>query len=197
MIRSALAALAPLFLLACAGAPNDPAPKSPEGPTPTTTTSPAPATGAPAAATPTTPSPAAAPSTTAATAGSTPAPAGSSRLESAVRTKTTSAGGSYAVGTVSSNGITEAEVIGVLDGAASKTDGCYVPLFKKQLVATGRTTFEVEIDTKGKSKTVTLKENETKDGPLVKCLEDVVKKLVWPAPKAGAKATVQWVVKGN
>ena len=57
---------------------------------------------------------------------------------------------------------------------------------------------EVEIDAKGKTKSVVAKDNEVKDAGVAKCLEGVIKKLAWPTPlKAPAKTHVAWVVTGN
>ena len=102
------------------------------------------------------------------------------------------------MGAVTATGIAEAEVIQTLNAAAGKTDACYVPLFKKQLGVKGLTSFDVEIDAKGKTKSVTAKEDELKDPTLVKCLTEVIKKLSWPAPaKTPATTKVAWVVSGN
>jgi hypothetical protein len=190
---------------ATAGASDVPGTKTPEAATPPA--SPAPGAmsdasgGKPAA--PTTGSTGASAPTAAKTDGSsgTSASAASGAgpgIETAIKPKTTSAGGSYAVGTISADGISEADVIQVLNAAAGQTDACYVPLFKKQLGAKGVTNFEVVIDAKGKTKSVTLKENESKNADLVKCLDGIIKKLAWPTPlKAPAKTTVAWVVTGN
>lgn len=210
--------VASTLAFAC-GAPSEPAtpappPASPSGPSASTaTTSTSTASGsagddAGAASTPGgKPTPGAASgsaaTTTPAAGGSgtdakAPAAGSGAGIETAIKPKTTSAGGSYAVGTISADGIDEADVIQTLNAAAGKTDACYVPLFKKQLSAKGVTNFEVTIDAKGKTKSVTLKENETKSGELAKCLGDVVRGITWPAPrKAPAKTTVAWVVSGN
>jgi hypothetical protein len=198
-------ALLPVLVVACGGPP-PPATPSSDGPTagatPSAQSAPsAAATGPSAVATGATGATAATSTATSATESgkpTTPAPATSRGLETAIQQKTTSAGGSYAVGTVSATGIAEADVVQVLNAAAAKTDGCYVPLFKKQLGAKGATSFEVEIDAEGKTKSVSAKANELKDGALVSCLEGVLKKLTWPTPtKAPAKTTVAWVVSGN
>ncbi len=192
----ACSVLVPAMFLACGGPPaaDPPAP-------PTADASAAAATPATPSTTPAATPPAAdtaKPATTTAAAASAPAPASSRALETAVQTKTTSAGGSYAVGAVKAEGIAEADVIQTLNAAASKTDACYVPLFKKALGAKGITSFEVEIDAKGKTKSVTAKDNEIKDAGVAKCLEGVIKKLAWPTPlKAPAKTHVAWVVTGN
>jgi hypothetical protein len=181
------------------------APTSPPGATATSTASPSTGADAPAPGTSTSTSSMAEGAKTAPTAGTEGATAAKTDgaapgpgIETAIKPKTTSAGGSYAVGTISADGISEADVIQVLNAAAGKTDACYVPLFKKQLGAKGVTNFEVVIDAKGKTKSVTLKENETKNADLVKCLDGIIKKLSWPTPlKAPAKTTVAWVVSGN
>lgn len=196
MLLVACSVLVPAMFLACGGPPaaDPPAPPSTDASaaaTPPATPSTTPADKPAAMET-------AKPTTTTAAATSAPAPATSRALETAVQTKTTSAGGSYAVGAVTANGIAEADVVQTLNAAAAKTDACYVPLFKKQLGVKGLTSFEVEIDAKGKTKSVSLKENELKDTTIAKCLTDVIKKLAWPTPlKAPATTKVAWVVTGN
>lgn len=194
-------ALLPVLVFACGGPPAPAAPASDgqaPGATPSAQSAPSTASGPSADATAATTATSTATSATEGGKPTTPAPATSRGLETAIQQKTTSAGGSYAVGTVSASGIAEADVVQVLNAAAAKTDGCYVPLFKKQLGAKGATSFEVEIDAKGKTKSVVAKANELKDGALASCLEGVIKKLTWPTPtKAPAKTTVAWVVSGN
>jgi hypothetical protein len=123
----------------------------------------------------------------------------SGRLEDAQMKKTKSAGGHYALSVVSAAGMPADDVVRTLGSGTGKTDECYGKLFKKQLNANGKTTFDVEIDAKGKTKSVKVRGDDLKDADLVKCLTGIIKGAEWPKPadKAGAKTTFEWAVAGN
>ena len=149
----------------------------------------------------TAPSTAAGGASASSTAGEPTAATSSSRapIESAVRPKTTSTGGTYGLGAIEATGLEKDDVVRALGAVSAKTDECYGRLFKKHLNAVGKTSFDVTVDGKGKTQTVTKKADDLGDADLPKCLEGALRKVAWskPADKKGAKISLEWVVAGN
>jgi hypothetical protein len=166
-----------------ASTPGSPAASAPAGPT---------------AATPQGTATAAADTATTRTPGP-PPPGAPQRLEDMKVNKTKSTGGQYGLAVQSASGIASDDVGRALVSITPRTDECYGKLFKKQVNATGKTSFDVTISAKGKTQSVKLRSDDLKDADLVKCLEAAVKTVAWPTPtdKAGGKTTLDWVVQGN
>ena len=114
-------------------------------------------------------------------------------------TKTTSTGGAYAVNVVAASGISADDVVRSIGKNRDQNDQCYQKLFKTQLTARGKTTYEISFGGNGKTKSVKLKGDDLKSADVTKCLETLIKGITWDAvtDKAGGKTTVDWAVAGN
>ena len=129
----------------------------------------------------------------------TDAPKKDERLEDQTMGKTTSAGGSYALKVLSVAGMPVDDVGKALSASSGKVDACYAKLFKGALGQNGKTSVDVVVNDKGKTGSVKLRADETKNPELVKCLQDAVKAVEWPKPteKAGGKTTIEWTLSGR
>jgi len=129
----------------------------------------------------------------------TDAPKKDERLEDQTMGKTTSAGGSYALKVLSVAGMPVDDVGKALSASSGKVDACYAKLFKSALGQNGKTSVDVVVNDKGKTGSVKLRADETKNPELVKCLQDAVKAVEWPKPteKAGGKTTIEWTLSGR
>jgi hypothetical protein len=103
------------------------------------------------------------------------------------------------VNVVAAAGISADDVVRAIGKVRDQNDDCYKKLFKAQLTAHGKTTYEITIDAKGKTKSAKLKGDDVKSADVTKCLEKLIKGITWDGvtDKAGGKTTVDWAVAGN
>jgi hypothetical protein len=109
-----------------------------------------------------------------------------------------SGGGSYGLAATEATGLSREDASKAIGDVGAATDKCYEKLFKKKKEASGKTTLEVKVDPKGKTKGVKVVSDDTKDKALAKCLQGAFKKAAWPKPteKAGGKVTVEFNATG-
>ncbi|HEU4412755.1 MAG TPA: AgmX/PglI C-terminal domain-containing protein [Polyangiaceae bacterium] len=123
----------------------------------------------------------------------TPAPAASegTGLGAIMRS---SGGGNYGIAATEATGLSREDAGKAVGDVGGATDKCYEKHFKKKKAAGGKTTLEVKVDAKGKTKGVKVVSDEVKDKALTKCLQGAFKKAAWPKPteKAGGKVTVEF-----
>ncbi|MCU0681473.1 MAG: AgmX/PglI C-terminal domain-containing protein [Polyangiaceae bacterium] len=109
-----------------------------------------------------------------------------------------SGGGSYGLAATEAAGLSRDDAAKTLNDAGPSTDKCYEKLFKKKKETSGKTTLEIKVDPKGKTKGVKVLSDDVKDKALAKCLQGAFKKSAWPKPteKAGGKVTVEATAAG-
>jgi hypothetical protein len=120
------------------------------------------------------------------------------KLDTLLPPKVVSAGGTYNMAVTDAKGISRNDVLAAVERSSSKVNACYFNLFKKP-GKHGKTAFTVVIDGAGKTKSVKAGADEVGDPELVKCLNDVLKKIDWPKPaeKSGSSTTVEWIASSN
>jgi hypothetical protein len=119
-----------------------------------------------------------------------PPPPTGPELGAAMRT---SGGGSYSLAATDAAGLSREDASKAVGDAGPQADKCYEKLFKKKKEASGKTTLEIKVDPKGKTKGVKVASDDLKDKAHAKCLQGAFGKIAWPKPteKGGGKVTVE------